>query len=62
MIIDLSDEDRQFLGFHLACRLEDYEKITKKDGNKPEMVEQAKRLEKIIYTKIIPESYKDEVL
>jgi hypothetical protein len=59
MTIELTDEERSLLGFHLACRLEDYEKEIKKA--KPEFragaTKQFRQLEKLIYTKVIPDSW-----
>ncbi len=60
-MIDINDEERQFLGFHLACQLEDYEKSIKKNCKDAESrqraTKQLQRLEKLIYTKIIPEAW-----
>lgn len=58
---NLTDDDIKFLAFHLACQLEDYgNKIKKlrKQGNDMSLArEQWNKLEKLIYTKMIPESW-----
>lgn len=51
-----SDEERKFIGFHLACQLEDYDRMIKKTKS-TQAIPQWRRLEKLIYTKIIPESW-----
>lgn len=60
-MVNVTDEERKFLGFHLACQLEDYGKEIKKlekAGHKvTEAREQWQRLEQLIYTKVIPESW-----
>lgn len=60
-MIDVTDEEKKFLGFHLACQLEDYEKSIRKSANKGHDMklawEQWRRLEQLIYTKFIPESW-----
>jgi hypothetical protein len=59
--MDLTDEERHFLGFHLACQLEDYGKMIKKECKDAKSREAAtaqwRRLEQLIYTKFIPESW-----
>ena len=59
--MELTEDDIKFLGFHLACKLEDYEKSIKKhckDARSREAATaQLHRLEKLIYTKFIPESW-----
>lgn len=55
--VTLTAEERQLVGFHLACRLEDYDKQLKKAGD-PEIGRRMwQRLEEVTYTRIIPESW-----
>lgn len=60
-MIDLTDEERKFLGFRLAIHLEDSEKLLKKREKQGFNIlaarEQIQRLEQLTYTKIIPESW-----
>ena len=59
--MNISDEERKFLGFHLACRLEDYEreikKVAKGHYDVSAATEQLHRLEELVYTELIPESW-----
>ena len=54
MIIDISDDEARLIGYHLACRLDDYERVAKKS---PEARKQWQALEELIYTKVIPNSW-----
>ncbi len=52
----LTDKELKFIGFHLACRLEDYENVLKKrKAFHGAALRQFQTLEKIVYTKLIPE-------
>lgn len=54
----LTANERKFLGFHLACRLEDYEKELKKNKSfSGAGLNQFQELEELVYTKLIPESW-----
>ena len=54
----LTEREVKFLAFHLACRLEDYEKELKKHkAFHGPALEQFRALEKLVYTKMIPDSY-----
>jgi len=59
--MELTDEEQKFIGFHLACQLEDYDKQIKKHcrdaKSKEAATAQWRRLEKLTYTKFIPESW-----
>lgn len=61
MSVTLTDEERNLLGFHLACRLEDLEKqeraIRKKGVDTSGVQSTIRTLEELIYTRIIPESW-----
>lgn len=57
MIFELTEEERTQLGFHLACRLEDLEKIAKKQKSDSGIHKVIQELEEFTYTKVIPESW-----
>lgn len=57
MSLTLTDKEQAFVAFHLACRLEDYEKTLKRNKVTAEGWNQFYALEKLIYTKFIPESW-----
>lgn len=54
MIIELNDNERASIGFALAAYLEDVEKRLKRY---PEAMKQIHEIERITYTKIIPEAW-----
>lgn len=51
---ELTDAEKQLIGFALACYLEDAERKFKKN---PAAMKQVKEIERITYTKIIPGSW-----
>jgi hypothetical protein len=58
----LSDEDKKFLGFCLACYIEDYEKEIKREERKQNKTltgarASLARVIKLTYTEFIPESW-----
>lgn len=61
MNIEVTDEERHFLGFHLACQLEDYgkqiSKLRKQGKDMTGAQNQWNRLALLIYTKVIPDSF-----
>lgn len=55
--MEITDDERKLIGFHLACRLEDFEVELKKNKQEPEDNDIYVKLEQLIYERIIPESF-----
>lgn len=55
--MELTDKETKTIAFHLACRLEDFEKELRKRKIRPETNEVFVELEQFVYTRLIPESW-----
>ena len=54
---NITDDERKLIGFALACYLEDFEKRLEKSNQNPKENTVFVSIEKLTYTKIIPESF-----
>ena len=62
MLVNLTDEERKAVGFAVACYLDDHEKRIKREqlrqrGDTTLAWKQFHTIEKLCYTKIIPEAW-----